>query len=436
VYKNKFYLIVCVISGILVLTSCNKKPEIIGLDLVDNNKIPVNTAVFSVSAFSSVEDSVLTDETTINLLGCRYSETFGLTVASIYTHLRLSQLSPDFGDVLQPDSASAFLTLVYTGYYGNISTPQTVRIYEITEDFYADSTYYSKSSLDVSDIELASYTFFPNPDDSVSVNDSTKVAAELRIPLESEFINKILFPQDTSVLTSNENFIEYFKGIYITIDSRSALHEGAILYFNLLDTRSKVTIYYNDSLSFDLVFNQNTARFGNFYHNYSMSTNQNFLEQIYLNDTTKGNQGLYLQGLAGIKTTIRIPSLQEWVNTNNYVINEAKLIIPAYESGEYLLPADKLLLFKLNESGYPVFTTDQLEGDNYFGGSLNDSTYSYQFRLSFYIQELLNGAPDYGLVMYMSGKTIKANETLLYGTDPSLLDLKRMELRIIYTVLN
>jgi hypothetical protein len=323
---------------------------------------------------------------------------------------------------------------VYSGYYGNITTQQTIRIYEVQEDFYKDSTYYSTDKFEVSDVELGNLTFVPNPLDSVPINDSTKVSAQIKIPLNEEFVNKIFFPNDTTDLSSNNDFLEYFKGIYITVDSVNAPGDGAILYFNLLNSRSKVTIYYNDTLTYNLVFNQNTGRIGNFYHNYAKSQNQNFRDQILNNDTTIGTQNLYLQGLAGIKTIIKIPSLSDWVNTKNYAINDAKLIIPVYESLDSLLkPADKLLLFKLNEAGDVVFTDDQLEGDKYFGGSYNDNTNNYEFRLSFYMQDLLNGATDYGLVLLVSGKTTNANEVSLYGTEPGGPDLRSLGLKIVYT---
>jgi hypothetical protein len=431
VLNYKFRFLFAIFSGLLIFSGCNKKPESIGLDLVDQNKLPVFDTLFSVSAYSTEEDSVITDETSVNLLGSQYTENFGLTVASIYTHLRLSGLSPRFGD--SPQFDSAFLILVYSGYYGNISTPQTIRIYEVDTNFYHDSTYYSSRIFSHKETELAVLTFIPNPIDSVQINDSTKVSAQIRIPLNEEFANKILLA-DTLDLVSNEKFLEYFKGIYITVDSVNAPGDGAILYFNLLNSRSKVTIYYNDTLTYNLVFNQNTGRIGNFYHNYAKSQNQNFRDQVLNNVTTIGTQNLYLQGLAGIKTIIKIPSLSDWVNTKNYAINDAKLIIPVYESLDSLLkPADKLLLFKLNEAGDVVFTDDQLEGDKYFGGSFNDNTNNYEFRLSFYIQDLLNGATDYGLVLLVSGKTTNANEVSLYGTEPDGPDLPSMGLKIVYT---
>ncbi len=121
----------------------------------------------------------------MNLLGSQYTENFGLTVASIYTHLRLVTFQPVFGD--NPQLDSAFLTLVYSGYYGNITTQQTIRIYEVQEDFYKDSTYYSTDKFEISNVELGNLTFFPNPVDSVPINDSTKVSAQIKIPLNEEF---------------------------------------------------------------------------------------------------------------------------------------------------------------------------------------------------------------------------------------------------------
>jgi hypothetical protein len=299
VLNYKFRFLFAIFSGLLIFYGCNKKPESIGLDLFVHDTLPVSDTTFSVFAYSIVEDSVITDETSVNLLGSQYTENFGLTIASIYTHLRLLTLSPDFGDGPQLDSA--FLTLVYSGSYGNITTQQTIRIYEVLEDFYKDSTYYSTDKFEVSNVELGNLTFVPNPVDSVPINDSTKVSAQIKIPLNEDFVNKIFFPNDSTDLSSNSDFLEYFKGIYITADSMASPGDGAILYFNLLNSRSKVTIYYNDTLTYNLVFNQNTGRIGNFYHNYAKSLNQNFREQVLNNDTTIGTQNLYLQGWQGLK---------------------------------------------------------------------------------------------------------------------------------------
>lgn len=427
--KNSKFFLVLSLLVVIFLAGCNKEPEKIGLDLVNQNQLNTFDTVFSVTGYSIIEDSVRTDETSISILGSMYSENFGLTVASFYAQPRLKDLSPDFGD--DPHVDSVFLTLVYSGSYGNLSTPQRIRIYEVAEDFFVDSMYYSRDRFDIFSTEFADFTFIPNPVDSVPINDSTKVPAQIKIPLNESFYNKIFFPADDSVLNSNDNFLSYFKGLYITADSVSMPGEGSLLYFGILS--SKITFYYNDTLTYSLVFTSNSARVGNFHHNYEKSLNQNFKNQVLNHLDTMGSTNLFMQGLAGVKTFIRIPSLTQWINTENYAINDAKLIIPIYNDDEILSPASELLLFKMDEDGTQVLPEDYYEGEKYFGGALNDSVNKYEFRLSFQIQNVLNGAPDYGYELVISGKTTRANEVLLYGTEPGGPDLSKIRLNVVYT---
>jgi hypothetical protein len=49
------------------------------------------------------------------------------------------------------------------------------------------------------------------------------------------------------------------------------------------------------------------------------------------------------------------------------------------------------------------------------------------------MQDLLNGATDYGLVLLVSGKTTNANEVSLYGTEPGGPDRRSLGLKIVYT---
>ncbi len=88
-----------------------------------------------------------------------------------------------------------------------------------------------------------------------------------------------------------------------------------------------------------------------------------------------------------------------------------------------------------DENGEIQFTADQLEGDNYFGGTYNESTQSYEFRITLYVQSILNGTPGYGLALYPYGKSINANQVVLYGTEPEDTTLPKMYLNVIYTLL-
>jgi hypothetical protein len=407
--------------------SCTKKPETIGLDLVDDEKFQVFDTVFPVVAYSAIDDSVETDGTSVNLVGSQFTETFGRTNASFYSHIRLVNVNPDFGQDTIADSI--ILSLVYSGYYGNISTSQTVKVYRVVEDFFINSTYYYDTIIGIDSIPIGELTFVPNPTDSVMV-DTTLYPAELRIPLNEKFAD-IIFNTDPANLSSNENFINYFRGIYVEADKVNAAGEGAILSFDLLNERSNVTIYYRDSLQFVFSINANSARIGKFEHNYSLSSDQTFKEQIINNDTTFGSEALYVQGLAGIKTIVKFPDIINWTYDNGFAINEARLIIPAQPDASEYDPPESLILLRQTQNGSIAIMDDFTIGDNYFGGTYDSTNANYEFRISLHIQSLLNGDPDYGLVIFPISKVVRANGVKLAGYDPSLE--QSMELRIIYT---
>ncbi len=417
-----------------IFLSCNKRPDTVGLNLVGTDKLGVEfDTTLPATAFSSIEDSVITDGTSLNLLGSMYTDGFGLTNASFYAQLRLHATSPAFGQ--NPHGDSAFLTMVYTGKYGNITTPLNVKVFELTDDIYnaPDSNYFSNTVLNYSTL-YADYSFVPNLTDSVLI-DTIKYAPELKIPLNSDFMNKILqaYTVDSSYLTSSDEFVKYLKGIYVKTEPVTSPGDGSILYFNLLNLRSNVTIYYNDTSSFELVFNINSQRIGKFEHDYSLSSDPDFKNQLLNKDTTLGSEKLYLQSLAGIKTTVKFPDLQDMINSGHkYVVNEARLTLPVYGTTEDLPASSSLILLAQNANGTLVITDDQQEGATYFGGSYDEASQSYQFRISFYIQKLLNGSPDYGLILYVTGKTITANQLNLFGTDLALP--QRVKLQMIYTV--
>ncbi|MBN3035480.1 MAG: DUF4270 domain-containing protein [Bacteroidales bacterium] len=420
-------IIIGLILMTTVLLSCDKQPESIGLGLVAGEKYPVELdTTVDITAYSVRMDSVRSDNMARNLAGSYWDPVFGLTDAGFYAHARLSVNAPDFGESPQLDSV--VLTLVYYGYYGNTETPQTFTIHELDGDIYRDSVYYSTETVPLMD-QIGELTFIPHPEDSIYV-DSVLQAPALRIPLAESFGEKILNAGSTN-LADNTAFLAFFKGFCLSAQTVSAPNEGAILYFNLLSTSSKITIYYNDSLDFDLLINESCARIGHFTHDYSLSSDPVFVSQVLQNDTTLGTSRLYIQGTGGIKTLIFFPGLEEWAGSGRYAINQARLILPVEEAGIEHDPPPNLIVYRFEEGGTETYLDDQFEGEEYLGGELTETGNQYQFRISLYIQQLVNGEPDYGMSLNVSGPAIHANGAVLAGTGPELAN--RMKLRIIYT---
>lgn len=426
--------VLLIIVSISLFLSCNKKPEELGIELVEGNPLAVDFSdTTSVRAYSVIEDSVRTDQTTTTLLGSMYDPVMGKTTASVYTQVSLTTLTPDFG--VNPVCDSMVLILMYSGYYGDTLAEQTFRVYELNEEMSYDTAYYSINNLEFDPVELANYSTAPRPTDSVLIG-SEKYEPQLRIPMNNIMGDKVLTaPSD--VLEDNEAFINYFKGIYITADPVDAPGEGAVLYFNFLTSLSKILIYYHnndtDSLEYTISLNNaGNARFGNYNHYDYDHASPEFISQVIEGDSTLGSQFIYCQAMGGVKGRISFPYLMDWYENGKIAINEAKLIFTNHETNGVYEAPETLSFLKITEEGSANFLVDQEEGSGYFGGTYDDGKYS--FRITRHLQQMLNGdEPDLGFYLLISGASLKANRLIIKGKDNSPGEIK---LEMIYTRVN
>lgn len=422
---------------LLFFISCKKDPDKIGIDIQppeDRLKVKFSDTS-SIVAYSVIVDSVLTNGLSVNLVGSSYDLVFGKTVASFATQILLSKAGIDFGE--NPKLDSLILSMVYVGYYGDTNTLQTFSVYELSEDIFVDSNYYSNKRVQHSDIDLAHYSFYPRPNDSLVVDETTE-APQLKINLNAitpALGDKILnAPED--VLADNNQFIDYIKGIYIT--SQPVNYGGAILYFNMLSATSLLTLYYSndslDGLSYDLYINGEGAMFNEYEHfNYDHAS-QELRKQIVYNDTTLGNEFIYLQAMSGIKTLLRIPNLLNYTSSTNIGINEASLYFYNFDTESEYSPPLEIYLARIDEDGDLVLLTDYYEGTDYFGGGYDDEKGVYKFRITRFIQEVLNGEiTDPLLSLSITGASSIGNRIVINGSDSPFNNIR---LEIIYTEVN
>lgn len=430
------FLIIALVA-ILIFDSC-KESSVIGLDVQPESDL-LNAAFKDTStliSYTLLEDPFKTDETSLNLLGSYNDPVFGKASASIYTQVRLPNNITDvnFGAGLVFDSL--VLTLPYSGYYGTLES-QTVKVYELSDDLYKDSSYYSNRSLNHQSTELADITFKPMSDDKI-----------LRIRLSDQFGGNLL-SQSTN-LKDNTAFLKFFKGLYIApANTAQAQGEGALLYFNLTDSLAKMTLYYRKTVTiksisnpqkdssyidithFAFEINSSSARFNHFEHDYSSSSaivNQ-------LKDPSLGQNLVYLQQMAGLKTKIKIPYLKNWVDSGPIAINKAEVVLkldPQYISNNYSVPS-KLSLVEIDSLGNSINLPD--EKDSYFGGDYNSSTQEYRFNIARHIQSILDGKKkDYGfyLLPFVAESNLNAERLVLGGGGNTSYQMK---LRLTYTKL-
>jgi len=438
-----FLLIAC-------LFSC-KEPDTIGLEVQ-----PVNdqmNVLFSDSttivAYTVAEDSVRTDETIYNLLGSYKDPVFGTASASFFAQLRLAANGFPYGTT--PVGAdSLILCLAYSGYYGDIRVPQTVKVYEIDQDVYRDSAYYSNRKIAVNPTQIASLYFTPKPYDSVMV-DGVKSGPQLRIKCDLNFATQLLQTAQSNY-TDNTAFLKFFKGLYITTVPVTnndyhlpCVDKGAILYFNLLSSLSRMTLYYHHTsppdtlkLKNNFVFNEYSARVNKYNHYRFADATPDLRKQVTLHDSTLGKKNIYLQSMAGTKVIIKFPYLRNYVSTGKIAINKAELILRVDDAdlsiSAFAAPPT-LALVKVNQNGNYTFLLDEFEGASYWGGTYNSSKKEYRFTITRHLQNLLNhDVTDYGLALMVSGSSIQASRVVLLGTQLSFSN--RLRLNLTYTKIN
>ncbi len=425
---------------IIFFTACNKKPDRVGLSLqpVSDELSVVFDNSTGLLIHSQLEDSVRTDVNVIKtgMLGSMLDPVFGKTTAEIFSQFRLSENGHNFGT--DPLLDSLVLSLSYSGFYGDSMSSQTIRVFELDQEMFPDTTYYSNQSLSDYGVELAAVTFVPAPGDSVMVGGDLE-PPQLRIRLSDEFGQKIM-DADPNVFDDNESWLEFMKGLHIT--SEPAMADGGIMLFDMFASNTALNIYYRteepqDTLTFGFLSNSNCARFTAFDHNEYSDASSEFKTQVLNGDTSAGSQLFYLQSMGGVKAQLRLPDIQEFFKDGAVAINEAKLIFNIYDDGSELLGPPQLGLAMIDEEGDYIPLPDAGEVSSYYGGYLNEAENQYYFRISRHVQQVLTGqTPNYPLALLITGASFRANRLILYGPDSLLNGDNRMILNVIYTKVN
>lgn len=440
--KNSFtpFYISLAISFVLLFAACSKPAGLIGVIVQpEDSKLKIGyTDTATVYAYSRPDDSIRTDELSVNLIGSNMDPVFGNTTASVYLQFMLENADHSFGP--NPKLDSVILHLLYADSYGDTNTMQTMRAYELLEDIYVDSVYYSNIDLDIGSVDFADFDFVPHLSDS-TILDGDTLAPMLRVNLTANpELGEKLLKASVDDMASNEAFQAYFKGLFITTDAVS--EGGSIVSYNILSNYSEMLLYYSnddqDSLRFDYMISLLNATINKYDHNFETG-NADFKQQVLYGDTTLASQNFYVQGVSGVATIIKIPNMKEWNKLGPVAINEAKLILSGSESDPLWGAPSKLSMAEIQDDGTFDYLVDQSEElEVYFGGSYVESTNSYTFRITRYIQALIDDPDkkDNGLYLINTGASVFPNRFIFDGFAPAADTARRIKLEILYTQLN
>ena len=407
-----------------LIVSC-KEPKL-GSEILPNgdNTQLLRESNLALEISTEREDSVRSDELSLNLLGALNDPVLGKIRSSVYCQLRPAVSNIDFGAGATADSI--VLVFPYNSFYGSVSKLnglQQFSVYRVREPFWKDSVYYSNDTL-LRDASPLGQTGFIAPAllDSVPVG-GNKEAPHLRIPIAIELAQEFLTNQAS--LANADVFTAFFNGIYVSSETYlPSGDQGAILDFNLIGG-ARIDLFYhndtNDSLKTSFIVNESSARFSRFNHTYLSEISQ------AINNTEAGKQQVYLHNMAGLRGKVRIPDLMQWKNNRNILVHQARLTFTLDETNQGEYASNPLLNIVLKDAaGTLILTPDLAVGNQtYSGGEFNSSSKTYTFNLARYMQSRLNGLiEDEFFYIQPTGTGISSYRTFLLGNENPLGPVK------------
>lgn len=376
--------------GLFSFISCKKDESNIGNDINPNGLNILKTDTFTVITYSSELDSLESDETAVSLLGAYNDPEFGLVDCGIVTQVRLSSEAPNFVDPTSITVDSVVLSFLFTSldYYANLDDID-VEVYQITDDLVRDDqVYYTFETPNTTGSSLVlngSETISPDPYTDVIVGDDT-LDPQIRIHLDPTFGQTLIDNSDQ--MTTNDEFLEYFKGIYIKITDPNSISSGngTVLYLSPEETLSKMVVYYTSSQgskTFSLNINSKCARYG--VMNFDR-TGTNV--EAVLNNPDLGQDKFYMQG-SSIRAQFEFPYIMDFQKDRKRIINKAELIMPIQDfQSDVFDPTTALFLARVVDKSTSTYTQDysSLTTESY-----DEDNKEYRFIMTSEIQAILDG---------------------------------------------
>ncbi|MDP9080374.1 MAG: DUF4270 domain-containing protein [Bacteroidota bacterium] len=448
--------------SLFILNSC-KNQDTVGLGVDSSSQLTgklIDTSTILVKTV--LEDSVITTQATKNPLAFFTDPVFGVAESSLAASLSL----PGAASYSLPSGTisidSVRLVMPFAdGFYGDsVASNYKLNVYQLTEKYDETKSYYNTKKWQYNSSSLlGSLTFKARTHDSIKIyniltgapDTLRKVPAQLRIPIDKNFIISNFFSASNATLSSNTVFQTLVKGLYITLDKNQTTGPGGAFMFTKGDTIS-VYCKINNGTTIDTtqVKLPITGLAANITHTYSTTIN------AALNSTANTSSTFYLQGLASLRAKISFPNLLANLRSNllkkdsDLVLNRAELVItPTVGSTGQYRTIPRITMYQLDIAHQRINIQDGSTGDprsggaSVFGGFFSTVTKSYHFILTAYMQDLLlKKTVDYGTyiapidttsntAVQITATPAVAARTSAVGTDNS--SAYKIKLNVIYT---
>ena len=349
--RVSLYLVLCL--TLIFAQSCETDFTSLDSDVINSDNainFETNSIEYPIVTHSKIVDPVQSNNLPSFLLGYNNHAIYGESTSSFVGQMVPDQYSPDFGDNVVLDSV--ILTIPYfsrgietsdeddityelDSVYGDSPIKLSIyrnnfflRSFDPYGEFDDSQKYYSNGSLSdlesISQGQLEGELLFEINDFVASANQinlteldtldvpfvSQKIAPALRFrldtPNDNYWQNLIFENEDDPVLLSENNFKEFFRGLYIKVEGINS--EGSMMLLNLASTNTNLTIHYtSDTPITDETDTSNEDDITSYQNDYVINFSgvllnifdNNFSVDVSNSDEVNGDENIYLKGGEG-----------------------------------------------------------------------------------------------------------------------------------------
>lgn len=369
-FKRVMSKTAAIFAVVFVFAACDDEFSNIGGDVIENPS-DLEVKEVDVVAYNKKLNAVQTNNLSNSLLGVYNHPVYGQSTASILSQISLSTKNPTFGEA--PELDSVVMTIPYfstkeeldedgnleyslDSVYGNEPIKITVQesnyfLNDLDPDLdFKNSKYYSnqqdlfEQNL-VGEVIYESASFTPSEKAIISyeknedgVEDTIVGAPALRLKLPTTFFKeKIIDKEGSNVLSNNNNFKNYLRGLFIKAEATG--QGGSMMLFENLANNAAIKLYYtsevigeNEDGDEETVRQKRdyTLNFGqNIVNTFEGEYPGDILQAINDSNEEVGAENLFLKGGEGSMAVIELFDSEtqiEELKENNWLINEANLV--------------------------------------------------------------------------------------------------------------
>jgi len=349
--RVSLYLVICLV--LICAQSCEKDFTSIDSDVINSDNainFETNSIEYPIVMHSKIVDPVQSNNLPSFLLGYNNHAIYGESTSSFLGQMVPDQYSPDFGDNVVLDSV--VLTIPYfsrgvetsdeddityelDSVYGGSPIKLSIyrnnfflRSFDPYGEFDDIQKYYSNGSLSdsesISQGQLEGELLFEIGDFAPSASQinltevdtlgdtfvSQKIAPALRFRLDTpddDYWQNLIFENENDPVLNNENnFKEFFRGLYVKVEGINS--EGSMMLLNLASTNTNLTIHYTsdtpitsetDTGNIDDITSYQNDYVINFSGVLLNIFDNNFSIDVSSSDEVNGDENIYLKGGEG-----------------------------------------------------------------------------------------------------------------------------------------